>query len=82
MTEKGQTPVVELDGLLKMLDWVDVLSVYNHNGNYQIFSPLFKRENGQEQADLLNEAAFLENTNQVHEAYKPLVKFRNLPEVG
>lgn len=81
MTENGQTPVVELDGLLKMLDWVDALSVYNHNGNYQVFSPLFERENGKEQAKLLNEAAFFENTNQVHKAYAPLATFRRLPEL-
>lgn len=81
MTENNQTPVVELDGLLKMLDWVDALSVYNHNGNYQVFSPLFERENGKEQAKLLNEAAFFENTNQVHKAYAPLATFRRLPEL-
>lgn len=82
MTENDKTPVVELDGLLKMLDWVDALSVYNHNGNYQVFSPMFERENGQKQADLLHEAAFFENTNQVHKAHAPLATFRRLPELA
>lgn len=82
MRDKNElSPVVELDGLLKMLDWVDALSVYNHNGNYQVFSPLFERENGKEQAKLLNDAAFFENTNQVHKAYAPLATFRRLPEL-
>ena len=82
MTENNEAPVIELNGLLKMLDWVDALSVYNHNGNYQVFSPLFERENGHKQAKLLEEAAFFENTNQIHNAYLPLKKFRDLlPEL-
>ena len=78
MTENERTPVIELDGLLKMLNWVDALSVYNHDGSYQVFADLFRQEQADLSAELLEKAAFYENTNQIHQARAPLTKFRKI----
>lgn len=69
--ENNCTPVVDLNGMLTMLDWVDALSAYKQSDNYAVFSSLLDDEN----AKLLRQAAFFENINQVHQARSPLSKF-------
>ncbi|UOP04597.1 TIGR02221 family CRISPR-associated protein [Conchiformibius kuhniae] len=71
-------PVIELSGMLKMLDWVDALAVYNHNGSYHEFAGLFRREQASEAAECLENAAFYENTNQIHQARGKLDSFHHL----
>jgi CRISPR-associated Csx2 family protein len=54
----GLTPVLRLDGLLKLYDWIRALEQFNKDGDYSSFKALFNREGLP--GDLLGEAAFLE----------------------
>jgi len=60
----GQTPVLRLSGLLKMLDWVEALATYDKDGDYGVFAPLLV-DDGMEpgRAKLLVKAAFFERTS-------------------
>lgn len=71
-TEHGETPVIELRGLLDMLDWVDALASYDRNGDYGVFAPLFRRADNELTADLLQKASFYERVNQPGQARRPL----------
>ena len=57
-THNNITPVVRLDGLLKLYDWIRALEQFNKDGDYSSFKTLFNQENLP--GDLLGEAAFLE----------------------
>lgn len=66
MTDKrtGETPVVSLNGLLNMLDWVDALAAYDKDGDYGVFAPLLDTDGmDPKQSDLLTLAAYFERTN-------------------
>jgi CRISPR-associated Csx2 family protein len=66
MTEHGITPVLDLSGLLHMLNWVDALSAYDHSGDYALFSPLLEKDGlSTGSADLLLQASFLERVQNV-----------------
>lgn len=57
----GKTPVLKLQGMLQMLDWVEALAIYEKSGNYGVFSDLLKKDGMSEnKADLLSLAAFFE----------------------
>lgn len=65
MTEPGgETPVLRLSGLLRMLDWVEGLATYDKDGDYGVFAPLLEAD-GMERnrASLLEKAAFFERTS-------------------
>ncbi|MDR1728191.1 MAG: TIGR02221 family CRISPR-associated protein [Acidobacteriota bacterium] len=70
-TENGETPVIELKGLLDMLDWVDALAAYEQSGDYGVFAPLYRTQDEQT-ARLLKDASFYERTNQPTQARRPL----------
>lgn len=72
MRQGNQTPVVELNGLLSMLDWVDALSAYKQSNDYAALGNLLDKDN----KALLQKAAFFENINQIHNAISPLGSFR------
>lgn len=57
-TQNNQTPVLRLDGLLKLYEWIRALENFNKDGDYGAFQSLFNNE--QLPGDLLAEAAFLE----------------------
>ena len=57
-TRNGLTPVLRLDGLLNLYDWIRALEQFNKDGDYSSFKHLFNREGLP--GDLLGEAAFLE----------------------
>lgn len=78
MTSEGEAPVIRLDGLLDMLDWVDALSSYDENGDYGAFAPLYERAGQNEAAEFLAQAAFFERTNQTGQARRPLRAFRSI----
>lgn len=42
--ESGQTPVLQLGGMLRMLDWVEALAAYEQSGNYAVFAELLKAD--------------------------------------
>lgn len=67
-------PVIDLSGMLTMLDWVDALSAYQQSDNYAAFSPLLEKK----PAKLLQEAAFFENINQIYRAQSPLTRFQTV----
>lgn len=64
MTVDELTPVLRLGGLLRMLDWVDALSAYEHGGDYGVFAPLLEAE-GLDSATVraLSLASFNERVN-------------------
>lgn len=79
MTKKdGITPVIRLEGLLKMLEWTDALASYDKDGDYYPFAELYQTEGLDEAATLLRKAAFSERTNQISNACDPLQQFRSL----
>ena len=60
----GETPVLRLSGLLRMLDWVEALATYDKDGDYGVFGALLAAD-GMEpnRAALLEKAAFFERTS-------------------
>lgn len=81
MTEKREgntpeTPVIQLKGLLDMLDWVDALASYDKNGNYAVFADLYGHAQQREIATDLRKAAFFEQSNQAGPARKLLENVR------
>ncbi len=69
MTSNGETPVLRLGGMLKMLDWVDALAIHDHDGSYSQFAPLIDDEGITEP---LRSAQFHEQVGQIGEVRKPL----------
>ena len=57
-TENGLTPVLRLDGLLTLYDWIRALEQFNKDGDYSSFSTLFDQE--KLPGKFLREAAFME----------------------
>jgi CRISPR-associated DxTHG motif protein len=57
-TQDNKTPVLRLDGLLKLYEWIRALENFNKDGDYGAFRSLFNYE--KLPGDLLAEAAFLE----------------------
>lgn len=55
----GITPVVRLNGLLRLYDWVRALEQFKKDGDYGLFSALLAHD-GLPQANLLAEAAYME----------------------
>jgi CRISPR-associated Csx2 family protein len=53
-------PVIRLDGLLRIADWLGALTVFNATGDMARFGPLIQRETGAEVATGLAEASFRE----------------------
>jgi CRISPR-associated Csx2 family protein len=74
MTVAGQpTPVLNLQGMLTMLDWVDGLSVYQHTGDYGIFTDLMQTAGmAADKAQQWRQAAFHERTMGAEIAYSKL----------
>jgi CRISPR-associated Csx2 family protein len=70
--ETKETPVIQLKGLLDMLDWVDALASYDKNGDYTAFADLYTRANKPDIAGHLRQAAFFEQSNQTGQARRPL----------
>lgn len=68
-----KTPVLELESLLVMLDWVDGLTTFDKDGDYGVFAPLLQKE-GLSESDsrLLQEAIFFERNNNSSQAKQKL----------
>ncbi len=75
MTADGITPVLKLDGLLHMLDWIEAFAAHDASGNYGVFAPLLVRDGmKQGSAESLERAAHLErvtNSTQAREIVTP-----------
>ncbi len=73
MTENGYTPVLNLDGMLSMLDWVDAIGTYDKDGDYSVFAPLLINEGlSENDSNLLKEASFFERNNNSSQANQKL----------
>ncbi len=76
MTRDGITPVVRLDGLTVVQDWVAALDHYDANGDYGVFAPLLVRDGvPEDKARCLEEAAFHERTFNLSSARQKLLTF-------
>lgn len=75
MTTNGITPVLKLDGLLHMLDWIEAFAAHDASGNYGVFASLLVRDGmKQDSADALERAAHFErvtNSTQAREIVTP-----------
>ena len=71
-------PVLRLDGLLKIADWINALQGLDKTGDIAPFSELLQREGlNSETAGLLKKAAFFENNLNITQARGPLRKFKD-----
>ncbi|MBF0185215.1 MAG: TIGR02221 family CRISPR-associated protein [Magnetococcales bacterium] len=76
MAEAGATPVLRLDGLLEIADWISAVDRYDQCGDYGVFAPLLQRlEQASEPVADLQEAAFHERINDVSQARNKLLNF-------
>ena len=76
MTEAGITPVLRLDGLVRVRRWLDALDRFDATGDYAVFSPLLKEDGvPRDKAHCLEAAAFLERTLNVRDAASELETF-------
>lgn len=77
MTTEGITPVLKLDGLLHMLDWIEAFAAHDASGNYGVFASLLVRDGmKQESADSLERAAHFErvtNSTRAREIVTPML---------
>ncbi len=68
-----KTPVLELESLLVMLDWVDGLTTFDKDGDYGVFAPLLQKEGlSENDSRLLQEAIFFERNNNSSQAKQKL----------
>jgi len=70
------TPVMRLDGLLKIADWITALHGFDKTGDIAPFSELLQQEDVMpETAELLKTAAFHESILNITDARRPLRDF-------
>ncbi len=77
------TPVMRLDGLLQIADWITALHGFDETGDIAPFSDLLQKEGlSAKTAELLKIAAFHESVLNVTSARKPLRDFAKQTEEG
>ena len=77
MTRDGVTPVLELDGLVRVRRWVEALDRFDATGDYGVFAPLLVEDGvAEEKVNCLKDAAFYERTHNVSEAARRIGTFR------
>jgi len=83
LTENAETPVMNLDGMLKIADWINALQGFDKTGDIAPFSTLMQQEGmAKVTADLLKQAAFFENTLSITKARRPLRDFAGQTKDG
>lgn len=76
----GKTPVLALDGLMRIVDWLAALSSYDKDGDYAVFAPLIEPwPGGKTKATLLREAAFHESIGNFEAAAQNLRDYMSVP---
>jgi CRISPR-associated protein, TM1812 family len=76
----GKTPVIRLDGLQRVQQWVTALSRYDASGDYGVFAPLLIHDGmPKDKAKHLIEAAYFESITQTRLASNSLCSL--LPEL-
>lgn len=72
----GATPVLKLDGLMRVRRWVDALDRFDANGDYGVFAPLLIEDGvPEEQARFLERAAFHERVLNLSGAAREIRSF-------
>jgi len=71
MNQAGVTPVLRLDGLLRLGQWLQALAGFRKSGDYGIFSPILK-EVDEAATSQMSQAAFFEKVLNVGEARRHL----------
>jgi len=60
----GATPVLRLDGMLRLLDWVEALATYDKDGDYGVFASLLTDDGlPRDKAEQLRSASFFERSS-------------------
>ena len=81
MTQDGITPVLTLEGLDRVRQWVDALNRFDATGNYRVFGPLLIKDGvTKAQAEHLENAAFYERTLNLTAAVSKIRSF--MPVLG
>ena len=82
MTQNGETPVLNLGGMLHMLDWIESLAIYERSGDYGIFAKLFEADGmAPERAAMLGRAAYFERSSNPVQARQNLTgAFRHIQQ--
>jgi CRISPR-associated Csx2 family protein len=76
MTRDMVTPVLRLDGLSAVHDWVAALDRFDHSGDYGVFAPLLERDGVTPRlATFLRDAAFYERNFNLRDARARLKNF-------
>lgn len=75
----GPSPVIRLDGLLDMLDFLAALSAYDKDGDYAVFAPLLEAQGATNYAARLREASFKEYAGDFSGAVQIIQKLRENP---
>lgn len=81
MTQDGITPVLKLDGLDRVRQWLEALNRFDATGNYRVFGSLLEKDGvDAEMTRHLENAAFYERNLNLTDAAKEICKFRNVLE--
>ena len=79
MTQNDITPVLKLDGLDRVRQWVDALNRFDATGNYRVFGSLLTKDGvDPNMARHLENAAFYERNLNLTDAAKEIDKFRTV----
>jgi CRISPR-associated Csx2 family protein len=77
-TNNDETPVMRLDGLLTIADWINALNGFDKTGDIAPFADLLSQEGvSDKSATSLKTAAFHESILNINDARKPLKTFRD-----
>ena len=77
MTQDGITPVLKLDGLDRVRQWLDALNRFDATGDYRVFGSLLTKDGVETgKAKHLENAAFHERTFNLPAAAEEIRKFR------
>lgn len=81
-SQSGETPVLNLGGMLKMLDWVEALAVYEDSGNYGVFAPLYEADGMPEKrTEMISKAVYFERSSNPAQARENLTgAFKSIKE--
>ena len=81
MTQDGLTPVLKLDGLDRVRQWLEALNRFDATGNYKVFGSLLTKDGVvPDKAKHLESAAFYERTLNLSAAADEIRQFRSVLE--
>lgn len=79
MTKSGKTPVLTLDGLDRVRQWLEALNRFDATGNYRVFGELLMKDGVEKsKKEHLEKAAFYERT---HDLPKAVIEIKNFKPV-